>query len=45
MSIEECRKHLGEKSNRMSNEEVIEIKDSICGLAELVLDCYFEEKK
>jgi hypothetical protein len=45
MSVEECRKHLGDKGNQMSDEEVVEIRDSLYGLAELALDCYFEEKK
>ena len=45
ISIEECRKHLGDKGNQMSDEEVEKIRDSLYGLAELALECYFENKK
>tara|TARA_B100000508_G_scaffold140877_2_gene144000 strand:- start:717 stop:941 length:225 start_codon:yes stop_codon:yes gene_type:complete len=35
LSIEECRKHLGEKGEQMTDEEVVEVKESLYGLAEL----------
>ncbi len=43
LSVGECRKYL--KDNYYTDEEVEEIRDSLCQAAELLIGKYTDEKK
>lgn len=43
LSIEECREYLEDKT--LSDEEVLEIRDNLHGLAEIAIENYIKEKK
>lgn len=45
LSIEECRKELGDTAKSMADEQVKEVRDSLYGMAELALDVYIERCK
>lgn len=42
LSIEECREYLDDKN--LSDEEVLEIRDNLYGLAEIAIESYIKEK-
>ena len=43
LSIEDCRNILGENGKDMTDQRIIELRDSLQTLCEKVLDKYFEE--
>ena len=43
LPIEECRK-LIDDSDKMTDEQIIEVRDVLYSLADLSLDAYFQEK-
>ncbi len=45
LSIEKCREILGDKAIDMSDEQIIELRDSLYNLGEMALDQYFEDLK
>ena len=43
LSIEDCRKLLGEDGKEMTDQRIIELRDSLQTICEKVLDKYLEE--
>jgi hypothetical protein len=43
ISIEKCREHLGDVATQMSDEQVIEFRDTLYVICEQLLDKYIDE--
>ena len=43
MNVEECRKHLGESADTMSDEQVAQFQDALILLIDQVLDKHFSK--
>ncbi len=43
LSVEKCRELLNDET--LTDEEVLKIRESLYGMAELILDFYFEDNK
>ena len=44
LSIERCRELIPD-NEKLTDAEIIKIRDSLYGMAELALECYFEDIK
>jgi hypothetical protein len=44
LDIDECRRILGEDGKDLSDARIIELRDSLQGICERVLDKYFDEQ-
>jgi len=44
ISVEECRKILGENFSSMTDEQIGDLRNDLYKLAESVMDKYFKEK-
>ena len=43
LSVEDCRKHLGEDGEAMSDEQIIQFRDALYAIVEPVIDKAFDE--
>lgn len=44
LTVEECRKKLGERGEDLSDEEIIQLRDAVYQVAETVIDDHLERK-